>query len=70
MQCDGTGCINCLLKNAEHLEKEESNKNPRKELKPVFHLATLSAQTEEKVGTVPSCSRRIYSLTHFNQSRH
>ena len=40
-----------------------------KALKPVFHLANLFARTEKKVGTVPTCSRRIFSPTNFNQSR-
>ena len=38
-------------------------------IKPVFHLATLSARTGKKVGTVPTCSRRIFSPANFNQSR-
>ena len=35
----------------------------------VFHLANLFAGTEKKVGTVPACSRRIFSPTNVNQSR-
>ena len=35
-------------------------------LKPVFHLANLFVQ---KVGTVPNCSRQIFSPTNVNQSR-
>ena len=34
------------------------------DLKPVFHLVTLFARTDKKVGTFPTCSRRI----EFNQS--
>ena len=37
--------------------------------KPVFHLANLFARTEKKVGTVPTCSRQIFSPTNVNQSR-
>ena len=32
-------------------------------------LAILFARTDKKVGTVPTCSRRIFLLTNFNQSR-
>ena len=32
-------------------------------------MANLFARTEKKVGTVPTCSRRIFSPTNFNQSR-
>ena len=64
-----------------HFRKISSNKNyitghkkaPKNcfktYLKPVFHLANLFARTEKKVGTVPTCSRRIFSPTNFNQSR-
>ena len=38
-------------------------------IKPVFHLANLFARTDKKVGTVPTCSRRIFSPANFNQSR-
>ena len=38
-------------------------------LKPVFHLVILFARTNKKVGTVPTCSRRIFSPAKFNQSR-
>ena len=38
-------------------------------LKPVFHLANLFARTDKKVGTLPTCSRRIFSPANFNQSR-
>ena len=38
-------------------------------LKPFFHLANLFARTEKKVGTVPTCSRRIFSPTNVHQSR-
>ena len=38
-------------------------------LKPIFHLATLFARTDKKVGTLPTCSRRIFSPVNFNQSR-
>ena len=38
-------------------------------LKPIFHLANLFARTGKKVGTVPTCSRRIFSPVNFNQSR-
>ena len=37
--------------------------------RPVFHLATLLARTDKKVGTVPTCLRRIFSPANFNQSR-
>ena len=33
------------------------------------HLANLFARTDKKVGTVPTCSRRIFSPANFNQSR-
>ena len=36
---------------------------------PIFHLATLFARTDKKVGTLPTCSRRIFSPASFNQSR-
>ena len=36
--------------------------------KPIFHLATLFARTDKKVGTLPTCSRRIFSPANFNQS--
>ena len=36
--------------------------------KPIFHLANLFARTDKKVGTVPTCSRRIFSPDNFNQS--
>ena len=36
--------------------------------KPVFHLATLFAQTDKKVGTVASCSQGIFSPGNFKQS--
>ena len=38
-------------------------------VKPIFHLATLFARTDKKVGTLPTCSRRIFSPANFNQSR-
>ena len=38
-------------------------------LKPVFHWANLFARTDKKVGTLPTCSRRIFSPANFNQSR-
>ena len=38
-------------------------------LKPIFHLANLFARTDKKVGTVPTCSRGIFSPANFNQSR-
>ena len=38
-------------------------------IKPIFHLATLFARTDKKVGTLPTCSRRIFSPASFNQSR-
>ena len=38
-------------------------------LKPIFHLANLFARTHKKVGTLPTCSRRIFSPANFNQSR-
>ena len=38
-------------------------------VKPIFHLANLFARTDKKVGTVPTCSRRIFSPANFNQSR-
>ena len=39
-------------------------------LKPIFHLANLFARTDKKVGTLPTCSRRIFSRANFNnQSR-
>ena len=38
-------------------------------VKPIFHLANLFARTHKKVGTVPTCSRRIFSPANFNQSR-
>ena len=38
-------------------------------LKPIFHLANLFARIDKKVGTVPTCSRRIFSPASFNQSR-
>ena len=38
-------------------------------LKPVFHLATLFVRTDKKVGTVLTCSRRIFSPANFNQSQ-
>ena len=37
-------------------------------IKPIFHLATLFARTDKKVGTLPTCSRRIFSPASFNQS--
>ena len=30
-----------------------------------FHLANLSARTDKKVGTVPTCSRQIFSSANF-----
>ena len=39
------------------------------ELKPIFHLATLFARTDKKVGTLLACPRRIFSPANFNQSR-
>ena len=38
-------------------------------VKPIFHLATLFARTDKKVGTLPTCLRRIFSAANFNQSR-
>ena len=38
-------------------------------LKPVIHSANLFARTDKKVGTLPTCSRRIFSPANFNQSR-
>ena len=38
-------------------------------LKPVFHLVTLFARTDKKAGTVPTCSRRIFSPANFKKSR-
>ena len=38
-------------------------------LKSIFYLVTLFARTSKKVGTVPTCSRRIFSPANFNQSR-
>ena len=38
-------------------------------VKPVFHLAKLFARTEKNVGTIPTCSRRLFSPTNFDQSR-
>ena len=38
-------------------------------VKPIFHLANLFARTDKKVGTLPTCSRRIFSRANFNQSR-
>ena len=40
-----------------------------KTLEPIFHLANWFARTDKKVGTVPTCSRRIFSPANFNQSR-
>ena len=37
-------------------------------IKPYFLLGD-SVCVNKKVGTVPTCSRRIFSLTNFNQSR-
>ena len=37
--------------------------------KRVFHLANLFTRTDNKVGTVPTCSWRNFSPTNFNQSR-
>ena len=37
-------------------------------LKPIFHLATLFARTNKKVGSLPTFSRRIFSSASFNQS--
>ena len=31
-------------------------------------MATLFARTDKKVGTLPTCSRRIFSPDNFNQS--
>ena len=39
------------------------------DIKPIFHLANLFARTHKKVGTVATCSRRIFSPASFNQSR-
>ena len=50
------------------MKKSFSAPDPNR-LKPVFHLAILFARTEKKVGTVPTCSRRIFSPAKFNQSR-
>ena len=36
--------------------------------KSIFHLATLFARTDKKVGTLPTCSRQIISPANFNQS--
>ena len=36
--------------------------------KPIFHLATLFARTDKKVGTLPTCSQRIFLPANFNQS--
>ena len=38
-------------------------------IKPVFHQANLFARTDKKVGTLPTCSQRIFSPANFNQSR-
>ena len=38
-------------------------------VKLVFHWANLFARTDKKVGTLPTCSRRIFSPANFNQSR-
>ena len=38
-------------------------------VKPILHLANLFAQTDKKVGTLPTCLRRIFSPANFNQSR-
>ena len=38
-------------------------------VKPVFHQANLFARTDKKVGTLPTCSRRIFSPANSNQSR-
>ena len=44
-------------------------KTPNVPRKAVFKLATLFARTGKKVGTLPTCSRRIFSPANFNQSR-
>ena len=38
-------------------------------LKPIFHLANLFERTDRKVGSLPTCSRRIFSPANFNLSR-
>ena len=38
-------------------------------LKPIFHLANLFARTDKKVGTLLTCSQRIFSPANFDQSR-
>ena len=38
-------------------------------IKPIFHLANLFVRTDKKVGTLPTCSRRIFSRANFSQSR-
>ena len=38
-------------------------------LKPIFHLATLFARTDKKVGTLATCSRQIFLPANINQSR-
>ena len=38
-------------------------------VKPIFHLATLFARTDKKVGTVSTRLRQIFSPANFNQSR-
>ena len=54
---------------SESLKDGDLNSQQFRSLKPVFHLANLFARTEKKVGTVPTCSRRIFSPTNVNQSR-
>ena len=53
----------------QSLWKKRMVTNFKKTFNPIFHLANLFARTVKKVGTLSTCSRRIFSPVNFIQSR-